>query len=119
MLTQWLPEYEPPGPHWLRLGTRGYAKHAYREALGLEPLDEARGTQAQIAGRAAEPLRSYSAYRAAGALRDEVAEALGFLAGDWLVARAGEPAIFEYYRLLGSTDSWQAGFRERVRDHDR
>ena len=110
MLTQWLPEYEPPGPHCLRLGTRGYAKHAYREALGLEPLDEARGTQAQIAGRAAEPLRSYSAYRAAGALRDEVAEALGFLAGDWLVARAGEPAIFEYYRLLGSTDSWQAAF---------
>ena len=109
-LTQWLPEYEHPGPYWLRFGMRGYATHAYREALGLEPLDEARRTQAQIAARAAEPLRSYSAYRSAGALRDEVAEALGFLAGDWLVARAGEPAIFDYYRLLASTDSWQEAF---------
>ena len=109
-LTQWLPEYEHPGPYWLRLGMRGYAKHAYREALGLEPLDEARRTQAQIAARAAEPLRGYSAYRSASALRDEAGEALAFLAGDWLVSRAGEPAIFEYYRLLGSTDSWQEAF---------
>ncbi len=109
-LTQWLPEYEPPGPYWFRLGMRGYAKHAYREALGIEALDEARRTQAEIAGRTAEPLRSYSAYRAAGALRDKVAEALAFLAGDWLVARAGEPAIFEYYRLLRSTDSWEDAF---------
>ena len=42
---------------------------------------------------------------------DEAAEALSFLAGDWLVARAGEPAIFEYYRLLGSADSWQDAFK--------
>ena len=110
VLATWLPEYDPPGPYWLRLGMRGYATRAYRDALGIEPLDEARRAQGVIAGSTAEPLRTFAALPELGAHRDEVAEALSFLAGDWLVARAGEPAIFEYYRLLASNDSWQAAF---------
>ena len=35
---------------------------------------------------------------------------LGFLAADWLVERAGERSIFEYYRLLPSSDSWEEAF---------
>ncbi len=109
-LTPWLPGYEPPGPYWLRLATRGYAEHAYREVLGIETLDEARRTQAEIAARTGESLRSVTAYPPVPEAPDEATAALSFLAGDWLVARAGEPAIFEYYRLLGSNDSWQAAF---------
>ena len=110
VLATWLPEYDPPGPYWLRLGMRGYATHAYQDALELESLDEARRAQAVIAGSTAEPLRNFAALPELWAYPDEVAEALSFLAGDWLVARAGEPAIFEYYRLLVSNDSWQAAF---------
>ena len=39
-----------------------------------------------------------------------VGRALSFLAGEWLAERAGEPALFEYYRLLPTSDSWEAAF---------
>ena len=32
------------------------------------------------------------------------------MAADWLVQRAGEPALFEYYRLLGSSATWEEAF---------
>ena len=35
---------------------------------------------------------------------------MSFLAADWLVQRAGERAIFKYYRLLPSSDSWEDAF---------
>ena len=41
---------------------------------------------------------------------DREAKALSFLAADWLLARAGERAIFEYYRLRQSTDDWKDAF---------
>ena len=109
-LTRWLPGSNPPGPHWLQLATRGYAASAYRDAAGIETLDEARRARSQLARRMAEPLSSLTALPEPGAFPDEAAEALSFLAGDRLVARAGESAIFEYYRLLGSADSWQEAF---------
>ena len=60
-LTPWLPEYEPPGPYWLRLATRGYAASAYRDAVGIETLDDARRARSQLARRMAEPLSSLTA----------------------------------------------------------
>ena len=106
-----LPGYEPPGPHWLQLAMRGYAVSAYRDAVGIGTLDEAHRARAQIARGMAEPLSSLTALPEPAPLPDEAAEALSFLAGDWLVARAGELAIFEYYRLLESTGSWQQAFK--------
>ena len=107
---QVLPGYEPPGPHWLQVATRGYAVSAYQDSVGIETLDEARRALAQLARKMAEPLSSLTALPEPGARPDETAEALSFLAGDWLVGRAGESAIFEYYRLLESTDSWEEAF---------
>ena len=109
--TRGLPGSPAAGPHWLQVATRGYAAAAYRDAVGIETLDEARRAQAEIAARTAEQLRNFTALPEVWTLRDEAAEALSFLAGDWLVARAGEPALFEYYRLLESTGSWQGSFR--------
>ena len=106
-----LPGYEPPGPHWLQIAMRVYAVTAYRDAVGIGTLDEARRARAQIARGMAEPLRSLTARPEPAPLPDEAAEALSFLAGDWLVARSGEPAIFEYYRLLESAGSWQQAFK--------
>ena len=110
MLTPWMAGHEPPRSLLVAVGNTGLRGARVSDALGIEPLDEAHRMQAEIAGRTAESLRSYSAYPDPGAFPDEVAEALSFLAGDWLVARAGEPAIFEYYRLLGSTDRWEDAF---------
>ena len=109
-LTEGLPGSTPWGPYWLQMATRGYAVSAYRDAVGIETLDEARRVRSQLARRVAEPLSSLAAPPGPGAFPDEAAEALSFLAGDWLVARAGEPSIFEYYRLLESTGSWQQSF---------
>ena len=112
-VTPWLPDYEPPGPYWLRLATRGYATHAYRDVLGIEPLEQVRSAQAAIARSTSEPLSNSADYPPWPWFpsMDEITNALSFLAVDWLVARAGEPAIFEYYRLLGSADSWQDAFK--------
>ena len=109
-LTEGLPGSTPWGPYWLQMATRGYAVSAYRDAVGIETLEEARRVRSQLARRVAEPLSSLAAPPGPGAFPDEAAEALSFLAGDWLVARAGEPSIFEYYRLLESTGSWQQSF---------
>ena len=108
--TWWLPGALPTGPYWLHLATRGYAAAAYRDAVGIETLDDARRGRSEIARGIADPLSSLGASPERGALPDEAAEALSFLAGDWLVARAGEAAIFEYYRLLESADSWEDAF---------
>ena len=102
--------WEPPGPYWLQLAARDYAVSAYRDAVGIETLDEARRARSQLARRVAAPLSSLAASPELDATPDEAAEALSFLAGDWLVTRAGEPSIFEYYRLLESTDNWQEAF---------
>ena len=112
VLSPWLPEYEPPGPYWLQLAMRGYATHAYRDALGIERLEQVRSTQAAIARSTSEPLSSFADYPAWPWFPslDRVANALSFLAGDRLVARAGEPAIIDYYRLLGVFETWQEAF---------
>ena len=40
------------------------------------------------------------------------ARALGFLAVSWLAEYAGEPAVFEYYRVLPSSLSREAAFEQ-------
>ena len=35
---------------------------------------------------------------------------LGLLAVDWLVERAGEPALLEYHRSLAAATSWRSAF---------
>ena len=60
-LTRLLPGSKPPGPHWLQLATRGYAASAYRDAVGIETLDDARRARSQLARKMAEPLSSLTA----------------------------------------------------------
>ena len=40
----------------------------------------------------------------------EEARALSFLAGEWLVGRAGEASLFEYYRGIASGATWEEAF---------
>ena len=41
---------------------------------------------------------------------DDRYDALAFFAADRLVQRAGEPAIFEYFRSLAHSESWREAF---------
>ena len=92
----------PWGPEWLT-GTTQYAEAAYRAATGRETFEESRNRLRIMASRTEQPLLHRH--------EDAVSRALRFLAADWLAQRAGEPALFEYYRLLPSSDSWQEAFK--------
>ena len=98
------------GPLWLIEGGETYIEHAYRAAEAIEDYTEARHREISRAGRIADLLRVLDTR----AVFDEVgyweARGLSFLAGEWLVQRAGEPAILEYYRQLPDSDSWEDAF---------
>ena len=97
------------GPMWLQIGTELYTRHAYLEAAGEGVRSRFQTDFAFAVAPALRPLSSMETISASNAARSQV-EALGFLAVDWLVERAGEPAVFEYYRALPSSTSVEAAF---------
>ena len=107
-----LPQVEgdvpPEGPHWLWIGTQAYVEYAFQAATGRGTLDGLRNRERSRAG-VAGPLDRHLTHRDSG--EDYLGSlARTFLAVDWLVQRAGEPAIFEYYRVLPDSESWQQAF---------
>ena len=97
------------GPMWLLIGTELYARYAYLAASGEGTPDRPQATFAFADASALQPLSSMETVSATNAARGQV-EAWGYLAVDWLVERAGEPAVFEYYRVLPSSTSTEAAF---------
>ncbi len=97
------------GPMWLLMGTESYTRDAYLQATGDRAPGESRYGPAFAAASAPQPLSSMESVAAVNAARDQVV-ALGFLAVDWLVEWAGEPALLEYHRSLPSSTSWHAAF---------
>ena len=106
---EWTGAPRSHGPKWLRLGAEGWAEYTFLAASGVEPLDRLRGRLVRQAARTAQPLRSVLGSGGAD-LPYEVAEALGFFAVEQLVARAGETAVLEYYRLLLTSEDWEEAF---------
>ncbi|MCY3919619.1 MAG: hypothetical protein OXG38_07430 [Chloroflexi bacterium] len=104
------PVGSPSRPYWLGSGTRSYMQHAARAVVGIEALDAARMKQAAVVRGMPLALRGMETSDDFDAAERLTAEALSFLAADWLAQRAGEPAFFEYYRLLPSSDTWQDAF---------
>ena len=90
------------GPAWLRDGTEIYARDAYHARI--------RSTSRSLAAQTDEPLVGVTE-SGAPSPPYRLVRALRFLAADWLTQRAGEPALFEYYRLLPSSDTWQEAFQ--------
>ncbi len=101
--------YPSQGPAWLTQGTYAYASDAYRVEAGSEELDRIRSAKTRLAARTLLPLRSLAT---SDGFRDgsSGAHGLGFLAVDWLLERAGERALFEYYRLLADSEGWEEAF---------
>ena len=94
---------------WLLRGTEGYTRHAYLVVTGDEAPRRTQDGPAVADGSTPQPLSTMESISAANAAWDQV-EALGFLAVDWLIERAGELALLEYHRSLPSSTSWQSAF---------
>ena len=104
------PGFRDRGPAWLTEAARTYAQHAYRGVRGHHDLAAIRATEVSRATRITRPLSSMETN--AGFFGDEYWEAMaiGYLAVESLLGRAGEPALFEYYRLLPGSNSWEEAF---------
>ena len=98
------------GPWWLRLGLAGYAEHAYFAAARPEGAPERRTSLAFAAGRTALSLRSLETYQSGITPPVEVIQPLGSFAVEWLVERAGEQAVLDYYLQRFLTVPWQDTF---------
>ena len=106
---EWTGPPRSHGPKWLRVGAVRWAEYTFLAASGAEPLDRIRAGLVRQAARTAEPLSTVLG--SAGAdLPYEVEEALGFFAVEQLVARTGEKAVLDYYRLLLTSEDWEAAF---------
>ena len=86
-----LSSHDKPG--WLAQGTETYATTVSRAAAGHLDLAWRRAAYVDVARYGAHSLRDGD-----GDIPWRETEALGFLAAEWLAARAGEPALFEYHR---------------------
>ena len=98
------------GPWWLLQAIRGYAEHAFDATRGGPTLEEIRAAQASLARGVAPALASLEVVGDASAAGYQGARALAFLAGVRLAERAGEAALFDYYRQLPGSASWREAF---------
>ena len=100
--------YDRRGPYWLLRATERYTEIAYEAATGQEPPDRSR--EIAFARRSAQPLGGMETREGASEAWPPAASALGFLAVEQLVRRAGEPALFEYYAALPDAADWREAF---------
>ena len=110
LLSQRTGDPTPRSPEWLQRGTVKYVDSAYRATTGHTIFARVRGELIGVAREVTGPLSTIESAASWNALGRRRAGALSFLAADWLVERAGEPALFEYYRLLPSSDTWREAF---------
>ena len=97
-------------PRWLDDGAKAYAEVAYRAAAGRLSFADYRDLAVTAALHAPHRLESLDTPDEARAAGEWPTRALGFLAVEWLARHAGEPAVFEYYRVLPSSSSREAAF---------
>ena len=107
----------PPGgaaygyaPQWLDDGAEAYAEVSYRAAAGRLSFAGYRDLAVTAALHAPHRLEDLDTPDEARAAGEWTTRALGFLAVEWLAEHAGEPAVFEYYRVLPSSPSRAAAF---------
>ena len=100
------------GPAWFGDGAVAYAEAAYGERSGMLPPGEFRAIALAAAAHETLPLRRFSDLRDGRPARPWPTKALGFLAVEWLANHAGDPAVFEYYRVLPSSMSREAAFEQ-------
>ena len=102
--------YSRRGPQWLLYGAREYVNALYRVETGGGQYERLRAALVAPARRTALPLSRLETRGERDAAGLEVTIALGFVAIESLVERAGEAAILDYVRLLPSSAGWREAF---------
>ncbi len=106
---RWEPGLDPRGPGWLIEGMLLYAHTSYREAEGRLSLRQ-RENLHTISRDIALPLRHFEVTGNRDVVTTDSERALGFFAVEWLAERVGNPAVFDYHRLVGASGDWRAAF---------
>ncbi len=106
------PERYSLTPQWLVRGARSYLEQVANAVAEPTTIKQARGRQITLARGEAPALRSLEAPIGPDTVESNVHDALSFLAVEWLVQRATEHDIFEYYWRLPRSDSWQEAFED-------
>ena len=96
------------GPAWLGLAARTYAEHTYEAVTGDVTLKEIHAREVRHVRHGTFTLESLRLWDDVISAGYQEARALAFLAGEWLAERAGEPALFDYFRQLPTSDTWQS-----------
>ncbi len=94
------------GPAWLVRGAFTYVKYRYLDMAGHEDYGSLRAARVLHSRGTMLPLADMVAYIGFSG-RDA---AVGFLAAEWLLERVGDTALFEYYRLLDGSETWEEAF---------
>ena len=94
-----------PQPLWIEAGGGMYVDLTYRSAYDDEIV-----WYTTLAAQSTVPLAQLGAEEDWAATDGEEKWALSILAVDWLLRRAGESALFEYFRLLPPLDTADAAF---------
>ena len=106
---RWEPGLDPRGPGWLIEGMLLYAHTSYREAEGRLPVQQ-RENLHTISRGIALPLRHFEVTGNRDEVTTDSERALGFFAVEWLAERVGNPAVFDYLRLMRASGDWRAPF---------
>ena len=116
--------FDPEPPRWLMRGGTAYVEAVYRAAHGVtssflpESYDEESRRHAAVVQASDARLQQIVSHEGWWTVSYKEKWALSFLAVEWLVGYAGEPALLEYYRLLPevrtrrqeAVASWQEAF---------
>ena len=99
------------GPQWLYEGAEPYVEAKYLDAAGYKDFDSLRRSELARAESSALALRSLAGPGEFRGSAFRSAEALSFVAVEWLLEHAGDRALFNYYGLLVETARWQDAFK--------
>ena len=94
------------GPNWLIAGLEDYARSAYRAAPGVGTSPTPGGGTPEWPATPATRCETWRRVATGRSRRWATSPSIG------LVERAGEPAVFEYYRLLPPLPSVDAAFEQ-------
>ena len=94
------------GPHWMVEGMAVYLHYQYHDAIGRRTYERNRQLSLATARLEESSLRSMEP----GFGNDSSKYMVSFLAVERLAERAGEGALFDFYRNMKTMPSWRAAF---------
>ena len=97
-------------PRWLDQGAFTYADVEYGELVGTLAPGDFRDRAVSTVNASTTSVRTLQLYADEHAAGGRVTRALGYLAVEWLADRAGDPAVFDYYRRLPGATSRDDAF---------